>query len=53
MACLMEKQISGPLGSFITSKSVQLSINKQHRNDLDEILGKSHAIVQEVNISFK
>ena len=49
MACLMEKEISGPLGSFIINKNVQLSINKQHRCDLDEILEKSHAIAQDVS----
>jgi hypothetical protein len=49
MACLMEKEICGPLGSFITNKNVQLMINKQHRTDLDEILSKSHAIVQDVS----
>ncbi|CAF1008539.1 unnamed protein product [Adineta steineri] len=48
MACLMEKEICIPLGSFITSKSVQLSINKQHRSDLNEILEKSHEIVREL-----
>ncbi len=45
----MEKEICSPLASFITNKNVQLSINKQHRNDLDEILGKSHEIVQDVS----
>jgi hypothetical protein len=49
MACLMEKEICGPLGSFIMNKTVQLAINKQHRNDLDEILIKSHEIVQDVS----
>lgn len=50
MACLMEKEICGPLGSFITNKSVQLSINKQHRKDLDDILGKSREIVHDVSL---
>ncbi len=45
----MEKQISIPLGSFIINKSVQLSINKQHRADLDDILSKSHEIVKDVS----
>jgi hypothetical protein len=45
----MEKEICGPLGSFITNKNVQLSINKQHRNDLDEILVQSREIVHEVS----
>ena len=45
----MEKEISGPLTSFVIKKSVQLSINKQHRTDLDEILKKSHEIVHEVS----
>jgi hypothetical protein len=49
MACLMEKQICTPLGSFIINKSVQLSINKQHRGDLDEVLARSHAIVKDVS----
>ncbi len=52
MACLMEKEICTPLGSFIRKKSVQLSINKQHRADLDEILGNSREIVQDVSVSF-
>ncbi len=45
----MEKEICGPLGSFITNKTVELSINKQHRFDLDTILAASHEIVQEVS----
>jgi hypothetical protein len=45
----MEKEICGPLGSFITNRSVQLSINRQHRTDLNEILEKSHDIVKEVS----
>jgi hypothetical protein len=49
MACLLEKEICVPLGSFITNKSVQLSINKHHRRDLNEILEKSHEIVQDVS----
>lgn len=49
MACLLEKEICGPLGSFIINKSVQLTINKQHRSDLDEILEKSHEIAQDVS----
>ncbi|CAF2400060.1 unnamed protein product [Rotaria sp. Silwood2] len=48
MACLMEKEICTPLASFITNKSVELSINKQHRSDLHEILETSHNIVQEL-----
>jgi hypothetical protein len=44
----MEKNLSGPLTSFITNKTLQLSINKEHRRDLDEILEKSREIVQEV-----
>ncbi len=49
MACSMEKEICGPLGSFITNRSIQLSINRQHRTDLNEILEKSHDIVKEVS----
>ena len=45
----MEKEICGPLGSLMTNKSVQLSINKHHRRDFDEILEKSHEIIQEVS----
>ncbi len=52
MACSMEKEICGPLGSFITNRSVQLSINRQHRTDLNEILEKSHDIVKEVSWDF-
>ncbi|CAF0922143.1 unnamed protein product [Rotaria sp. Silwood1] len=48
MACLMEKEICTPLASFITNKSVELSINKQHRCDLHEILETSHDIVEEL-----
>lgn len=44
----MEKEISTPLGSFITQKTAQLSINKQHRTDLDEILKTSHQLVRQV-----
>lgn len=50
MACLMEKEICGPLGCFITNQSLQLTINKQHRTDLDEILQRSHAIVRDVRV---
>ncbi len=49
MACLMEKEICGPLGSFIINKNAQLLINKQHRQDLDDILGKSREMVQDVS----
>ncbi|CAF0940712.1 unnamed protein product [Rotaria sordida] len=48
MACLMEKEICTPLASFITNKSVELSVNRQHRCDLHEILETSHAIVQDL-----
>ncbi|UJR36286.1 hypothetical protein I4U23_029015 [Adineta vaga] len=48
MACLMEKEICGPLGCFIINKNIQLSINKQHRRDLNEIVDKSHDIVHEL-----
>ncbi|CAF1527991.1 unnamed protein product [Adineta ricciae] len=48
MACLMEKEIAGQLGCFTTSKSIQLSINKQCRNDLNDIVNKSHEIVQKL-----
>lgn len=50
MACLMEKEISGPLGSFITNKNLQLTINKQHRTDLDEILSESQNMVHNVSL---
>jgi len=50
MACLMEKEISGPLGSFITNKNLQLTINKQHRADLDEILSESQQMVHDVSV---
>lgn len=49
MACLMEKEISGPLTNFINQKNIQLTINKQHRHDLDDILRISHEIVQDVS----
>ncbi len=49
MACLMEKEISAPLSSFITNKSIELCINKQHRSDLNEILEKTHDIVHNVS----
>lgn len=45
----MEKEICGSLGNFIINKNIQLSINKQYRNDLDEIVGTSHQIVQDVS----
>ena len=46
----MEKEIAGQLGCFTTSKSIQLSINKQCRNDLNDIVNKSHEIVQKVSL---
>lgn len=46
----MEKEICNPLGCFITNKNVLLSINKQHRADLDAILKETHQIVEEVSI---
>jgi hypothetical protein len=44
----MEKEICGPLSSFIINKSLQISINKEHRRDFDEILTQSHEIVHQV-----
>ncbi|CAF3809547.1 unnamed protein product [Rotaria magnacalcarata] len=51
MACLMEKEICAPLTSFVTNKNVELTINKQHRRDLNDILERSHEIVQEVTMN--
>jgi hypothetical protein len=45
----MEKQICAQLTSFITNKTRELNINKEHRRDLDDILQKSHESVQEVS----
>lgn len=50
MACLMEKEISGSLTNLIHQKTLQLNINKQYRNDLDEILRTSHEIVHDVSV---
>lgn len=52
MACLMEKEISAPLASFLTTKTFELSTNKQHHYDLNNIVKTSHDIVQEVSEKF-
>ena len=44
----MEKEICRPLSSFVINKTLQLSINKEYRRDLDNIIGRSHEIIQEV-----
>lgn len=46
----MEKEISGSLTNLISRKTLQLTINKQYRNDLDEILRTSHGIVHDVSV---
>ena len=49
IACRMEKEISGPLGTSIISKTLELSINRNHRLDLDQVLDASHDILQQVH----
>jgi hypothetical protein len=44
----MEKQICEQLTSFMTNKTREININKEHRRDLDDILQKSHEFVHEV-----
>jgi hypothetical protein len=48
VACVMEKQISVPLTNFRTYQTFQLTINKEHRRDFDEILKNSREIVEQV-----
>ncbi|CAF1421947.1 unnamed protein product [Adineta steineri] len=48
VSCIMEKNIYGPLSSFVTNKSLQLTINREHRRDLDKITEKGHEMVKEL-----
>ncbi|CAM4758221.1 unnamed protein product [Rotaria magnacalcarata] len=48
VACVMEQQIYGQLTNFINNKTLQLSIYKDNRRDLDEILSKGHTFVNEL-----
>ncbi|CAF1352372.1 unnamed protein product [Rotaria sordida] len=47
VACIMEKKISGQLTNCITTKNLQLTFNKEHRRDFNEILEKGHEFVRE------
>ncbi|CAF1223630.1 unnamed protein product [Rotaria sp. Silwood1] len=48
VACIMEKEICGQLTNCVMNKTLQLTLNKEYRHDLDEILEKSHEYVQEL-----
>jgi hypothetical protein len=44
----MEKEICQPLINFRNHKTLQLTLNKEHRRDFDEIISTSQEIVQEI-----
>lgn len=44
----MEEEICRQLTTCITNKTLQLTIYKDQRRDLDQILNKGHEFVQEV-----
>ncbi len=48
MASVVEKEICRPLTNFRINKTFQLNINKEHRQDFDEILKQSQEIVHEI-----
>ncbi|UJR09808.1 hypothetical protein I4U23_014034 [Adineta vaga] len=48
VACIMEKNICAPLSCFIINKTLQLSINKEHRRDFDKIIEQGHANVTQI-----
>jgi len=49
VACVMEKQICIPLKDFRTYQTFQLTTNKEHRREFDEILKNSREIVEDAH----